>query len=660
VCITTIQRLYSMLCGETDFEAEQEEVSLFGREKELDQEPPKLVQYNAQLPIEYFDFIITDECHRSIYNLWRQVLEYFDATIVGLTATPSKQTLGFFRQNLVMEYSRERAVADGVNVDGQVYRIRTRITERGSQVDAGYYVDRRDRRTRELRWEQLDEDLEYGPTDLDRRVVSESQIRTVVQTFRDKLFEEIYPGRKEVPKTLVFAKDDSHAEDIVRIVREEFGKGNDFCQKITYKVTGVKPEDLIASFRNSYYPRIAVTVDMISTGTDIKPLEVLLFMRPVRSRLLFDQMLGRGTRVISATDLQAVTPDTRNKTHFVVVDAVGVVESEKVDTKTMERRRTVPFHKLLENVALGACDEDTLTSLAGRLARLRRQMTPKDEYDINAASGGLAVKDLANALLDAVDPDMHLAHAQAETGQADPMPEQVALTAEELVAQAVAPFDNPQLRRTLIDIHQRAEQILDKVSEDSVVIAKFSDEQAQATVQSFKAFIEEHRDEIAALQIIYSQPYSQQRLTRQQVKELAEHLELPPHAWTTEALWRAYAQLEKDKVRGAGAERVLTDLVSLVRHAVLLDDELVPYPEAVQNRYEDWLAAQEASGKKFSEEQRWWLDRIAATVGVNLSVGTDDFQYGELFSRGGWIAARRMFGVELPALLEELNETLAV
>ncbi len=191
------------------------------------------------------------------------------------------------------------------------------------------------------------------------------QIRTVVRTFRDRLFTDLFPGRTEVPKTLVFAKDDSHAEDIVRIVREEFGKGNDFCQKITYRVSGVSPEDLINSFRNSYFPRIAVTVDMIATGTDIKPLEALLFMRPVRSRVLFEQMLGRGTRIINPEDLQAVTPDAREKTRFVIVDAVGVVEQEKVDTQTLERKRTVSFEKLLEQVAWGATDADTLSSLDG-------------------------------------------------------------------------------------------------------------------------------------------------------------------------------------------------------------------------------------------------------------------------------------------------------
>ena len=660
VCLTTIQRLYSMLSGEADFDAEQEETSLFGREKELAQQAPKLVRYNPGLPIEYFDFIITDECHRSIYNLWRQVLEYFDATLVGLTATPSKQTLGFFNQNLVMEYSRERAVADGVNVDGQVYRIRTQITERGGRVEAGYYVDKRDRLTRDRRWEQLDEGLVYTPSQLDRDVVSESQIRTVVRTFRDRLFTEICVGRTEVPKTLVFAKDDSHAEDIVRIFREEFGKGNEFCQKITYKVTGVKPEDLIASFRNSYHPRVAVTVDMISTGTDIKPLEVLLFMRPVRSRVLFDQMLGRGSRVIGETDLRAVTPDARHKTHFVIVDAVGVVEHPKFDTQTMERKRTVPFGKLLERVACGAHDDDTLTSLAGRLARLRRKLTPQDAYEIAAVSGGRALRDLANLLLDAVDADRHLALARAGAGGADPAPEQIAAARDALVRTATAPFNEPRLRNLLIALHARAEQVIDTVSVDRVLEAGFSDEQARSVVESFRQFIEQHRDEIAALQIIYSQPYRKQRLTYRQIKALAQRIEQPPQAWTTESLWQACARLARDKVRGVGTPRVLTDLVSLVRHVVQLDDELVPYPDRVRQRYEEWLAAQEAAGRTFTEAQRWWLDQIASQVGVNLSVTADDFQVGELFRRGGWIAARRLFGADLPALLEEMNAALAV
>ncbi|MCH7760782.1 DEAD/DEAH box helicase family protein [candidate division TA06 bacterium] len=258
VCITTIQRLYSMLKGEPDFDAELEEQSIF--QLSPLEEKQREVTYNPQIPIENFDFIITDECHRSIYDLWRQVLDYFDAFIIGLTATPSKQTLGFFNQNLVMEYSHERGVADGVNVPYDVYRIKTEITEKGSKIEAGYYIDKRDKLTRKIRWEQLVEDLEYEPSQLDRSVVAKDQIRTVIRTFKEKLFKEIFPGRTEVPKTLVFAKDDSHAEDIVQIVREEFGKGNEFCKKITYKTMGEKTEDLIASFRNAYNPRIVIAI----------------------------------------------------------------------------------------------------------------------------------------------------------------------------------------------------------------------------------------------------------------------------------------------------------------------------------------------------------------------------------------------------------------
>jgi len=239
-----------------------------------------------------------------------------------------------------MEYSHERAVADGVNVGYEVYRISTKITEEGSRVEAGYYVDKRDRYTRKIRWEQLDEDLEYTPDLLDRAVVAPDQIRTVVRTFKEKLFTEIFPGRKEVPKTLIFAKSDSHAEDIVNIVREEFGKGNEFCQKITYKTTGDTPENLIASFRNSYNPRIAVTVDMISTGTDIRPLECLIVLGGTLSRgSTLSRMKGeRGQGFISPTDLRAVTGDASYKTHFVIVDAVGVCENDKTDSRPLERR----------------------------------------------------------------------------------------------------------------------------------------------------------------------------------------------------------------------------------------------------------------------------------------------------------------------------------
>lgn len=589
------------------------------------------------------------------------MLEYFDAYIIGLTATPSKQTFGFFNQNLVMEYPRERAVADGVNVDGEVFRIRTDITERGGTVKAGFYVDKRDRLTRQVRWQMLDDDMTYGAAELDRSVVAEDQIRTVIRAYRDNLFTQLFPGRREVPKTLIFAKDDSHAEDIVRIVREEFGKGNDFCQKITYRVTGISAEDLIATFRNSYNPRIAVTVDMIATGTDIKPLEVLLFMRQVKSRVLFEQMLGRGTRVINPTDLKAVTPDAPLKERFIIVDAVGVVDQPKMETQTLERKRSVSFKQLVEAVGLGATDDDTLSSLAGRLARLDKGLSDIQREEIKANSGGLAPRDLANALLDAIDPDKHIEAAKVETSSPNPTDEQVAQAAANLLKKAVAPFDNPECRNTLVAIQQFNEQTIDRVSQDKVLEAGFSTtdtEKAKATVASFRQFIEDNKDEITALQILYSRPYGQRELTYQAIKDLAAKIEQPPFGWTPERLWRAYAQLERDKVRGVGERRMLTDLIALVRHATDIEPELVPYPEQVRARYERWLRTQEEAGRTFTPEQRWWLDRIADRVGVNLSVTLDDFDYGDFYSKGGRIAAARLFGPALQELVQELNTAL--
>ena len=331
VCITTLQRLYSMLKGETDYESDAEEVSAF--ENDTEDASPQFVTYNPKIPIDTFDVIIVDECHRSIYGKWRHVLEYFDAFIIGLTATPYRQTIGFFDHNLVYEYRHEQAVADNVNVGYYVYRVETEITQSGSTLEAGSYIARRDRETRRLHWDELNADVEYMENQLDRDFVAEDQIRTVIQTFKEKLFTDLFPRREIVPKTLIFAKDDSHAEDIVQTVREVFGRGDDFCQKITYRSD--RPEYLIRRFRTQFNPRIAVSVDMISTGTDIKPLECLFFMRAVRSSGYFEQMIGRGVRVISPNDLQTVTRDATAKTHFIIVDAVGVCESVKTDSQSL-------------------------------------------------------------------------------------------------------------------------------------------------------------------------------------------------------------------------------------------------------------------------------------------------------------------------------------
>jgi type I restriction enzyme, R subunit len=654
VTISTIQRLYSTLRGEPELDPELDEHSAY----DLFPTEPVPVEYNPRVPIETFDVVIVDECHRSIFGLWRQVLDYFDAFTIGLTATPNKQAFGFFNQNLVMEYTHEQAVADSVNVDFDVYRIRTEISEQGSTIDAGLVTQFRDRQTRRTRWEKLDDEVAYGAEVLDRAVVAKDQIRTVIRTFKERLFTEIFLGRSEVPKTLIFAKDDSHADDIVQIVRDEFGKGDDFAVKITYKSTGRKTDDMISEFRNSYNPRIVVTVDMIATGTDVRPLECVFFMRSVKSRTYFEQMKGRGVRIIGDTDFQAVTPDALAKERFVIVDAVGVTETDLVETQPLDRLPTISLDKLFKQISFGVRDPDLASTIAGRLARLDRRLTKDDREELGQLADGLNLQDIARGIVEALDPDRQ----REATGKDEPTEDEVAAAAKQLLDVAIAPLaTNPELRERIIEVRRSYEQAIDETSVDVLIEAghsKDGSDRARATIGSFERFIEEHKDEITALQILYSRPYTQ-RITFKEVKELANAIGRPPYQWTPEKLWAAYEVLDRSKVRGSG-QRVLTDVVSLVRFALHQEGELIPYPELVRERYEAWLLQQQNAGRSFTPEQLSWLERIRDHFAGALAIGTDDFAYTPFVEAGGLGKAAQVFGDELVPLLSELNEALIV
>jgi type I restriction enzyme R subunit len=683
VVITTIQRLFSMLRGDPDLDPELEEGSQFATGAGLVSAPVE-VGYNAAIPLEFFDFAFIDECHRSIYSVWRQVLDYFDAYLVGLTATPARQTFAFFRQNLVMEYGHAEAVADDVNVDYDVYRIRTRITEGGATVEAGAVetIAKRERATRRVRWERLDEDLTYGATDLDRDVVAQDQIRTVVRTLRDRVRTEIFPGRQHVPKTLIYAKDDNHADDIVQIVREEFGKGDAFCEKITYrtgnvrvvgedgtvtyKSSGAKAEDLLSSFRNSFNPRIVVTVDMIATGTDIKPLEIVMFLRAVRSRNFFEQMKGRGVRVLSPTELQAATPDAKMKDRFVLIDCVGILDRDEfVDSRPLERKKSVSLEKLLQHVAMGSTDEDVLSSLAGRLARLDRRIEPAERRELAALAGGVPLDGVVQGLLRALDEDRQEEEARRRhrvPDATDPTAAQLDDAARALLGEAAKPIAaSPELRRRLVDIQKTLDQVIDDVTRDEVLEAGYSvdaRERARTIVTSFEDYLATHRDEITALQLIYERPFKK-RPSREEMEALAKQLAAPPRAWTKERLWQAYAALERDRVHGASASRLLTDLVSLVRFGLHREDALVPYRETVEERFERWLAEHESRREAFTPEQRVWLVAIRDHIAANLGIEADDFEYAPFAAKGGLGRAHQLFGGKLTELLDELNRTLA-
>jgi type I restriction enzyme R subunit len=558
-------------------------------------------------------------------------------------------------------------VVDGVNVGYEIYRIRTQITEQGAKVTAGTVVDKRDRQTRQKRWEQLQDDLAYDGAALDRSIVAKDQIRTVLTTFRDKLGTDLFPGRTLVPKTLVFAKDDNHAEDIVLMAREVFGEGDAFCKKITYrsKLSGEDPETLLSEFRNSFYPRLAVTVDMIATGTDVRPLECLIFMRDVRSQLYYEQMKGRATRVLSPDELHSVTADALAKTHFVLVDAVGVTETDKTDTRPLEREPTVPLDKLLLRVAQGDRSTDTLATLAGRLARLDRRASAEQAAQVPPVSAengqGPGLKAMANRLLDACDPDRIADRAKQQfalANGAEPTEVQFQAVRQAMSEEAAKPFLRPTLRDRLITLTRETEQVIDHVSRDEILYAGFDEEKAKGLIQSFRTFMEERQDELLALQVLYQHRHRDRHLTFQAVKELAEAMGRGNPPLAPDLLWSAYARLEAGRVKGAGTQRLLTDLISLVRFASGARPELEPFRDEAERRFQAWLGTRQQGAQPFTPTQVEWLTLFKERIQAASAVSVDDLDQMPFTQKGGPAKAVQLFGKDLRAILEELNEVL--
>lgn len=650
VCISTIQRMYSILKGE-DIDESAEETS-FNEFVTADSKAPKEVVYNEKYPPEFFDCIIVDECHRSIYNVWNQVLEYFDSFIIGLTATPDKRTFAFFNENVVSEYPREQAIVDGVNVGEDIFLIETDVGKNGAQI-LKQQVEVRSRLSREKRWRQLDEDVDYKPTQLDRDIVNPSQIRAVIRTFKENVFTTLFPRRKEIPKTLIFAKTDSHADDIIQIVREEFGEGNDFCRKITYSAEN--PESVLSSFRNDYNPRIAVTVDMIATGTDVKPIECLIFMRDVRSKNYFEQMKGRGTRTLNKDDLQKVTPSaTDNKDHFVIVDAVGVTRSKKSDTRPLERKPSVSMRELMINVALGDKSEDTLTSLANRVIRLNSQMSTGEKKEFEQKVGASAGR-VAENLLNAFDEDIILQKAKADFETSEPTEEQLAQAKKNLLVDAVAPFHNPETRDYIENVRRSHDQIIDNVNLDTVLFAGFDSQQeenADRVISSFRTFIDENRDEIIALRVIYDVKYKDRPMAIEQLKSLYEKLK--SKGITVERLWDCYAIKKPDKVK-RGTVNILADLISVIRFEMGYTENLTPFADRVNYNFMQWTLRRNAGAVHFTDEQMEWLRLVKDHIAISLSIEPTDLDLNPFDRKGGLGRFYEVFGDSYEDILHEMN-----
>jgi len=517
--------------------------------------------------------------------------------------------------------------------------------------------------TRAKRWEQQDEEVTYTGCDLDRSVVSESQMRTVIGEFKKQLPLKLFHGRTEVPKTLIFAKDDSHADDLVRIVREVFGEGNDFCKKVTYQAKE-DPKSVIAQFRNDYNPRIAVTVDMIATGTDIRPLECLLFMRDVRSKNYFEQMKGRGTRTFGEEDLKKVTPSAKSKkTHFVIVDAVGVCKSLKTSIRPLEGKPSVPIKDLLQGATLRQLDAVSAQSLAGRLIRLNAILTDDVKTQVAALSHGVPLNELARGLLNAVDPDAVAEKAQeVQTAHPELTPAAVEQKAQqELMKVACTPFTG-QLATCLINMRTKHDQILDEENVDKVIKSAWDHDvsiDAQKTVDAFKAFLEQYRAEVVALQIYYDQPYRRRELTLSIVKDLVQKLEADESKLSVAKVWNAYYQLGKTKV--VSFDRKEPALIALVRYVLEIDQKLTPLSDVVKKNFQDWTMRYNAShpGARLTSDQMEILHMIRDHIATSFHIAPDDFEMTPFNEKGGYYRFRQLFGNDAAALLDELNEKLA-
>jgi type I restriction enzyme, R subunit len=668
VCITTIQRLYSILRGESEMAGQRDEESLFEAEEEQQQEQVSGIEYNPSVPIETFDFIIVDECHRSIYGSWAPVLTYFDAFITGLTATPGRRAKNFFN-NQVMTYSYEQAVLDGVNVDYRIYRLRTKITESGNTIECDNYVPVRNTLTRAERQLLLEQDFSYDADEVNRSVVAPDQIRQIIRAYRDH-YHEWFPGRTLVPKTLIFAQNDTHANDIVEIVRNEFNEGADFVKKITYKSVagGERPENLLSDFRTDYNPRIAVTVDMIATGTDVKPLEVLLFMRQVKSPIFFEQMKGRGARTIDPAELQTVTRDARTKDYFVLVDAVRVSETMMIENQPLNRKPSQPLSALLEQAEQGPpWSDDLLSTLAYRLRLLLNRISKEDKERLEQTTQGQSIETIRDNLVHAVDRDEQVARAQEKTRPNQPDEAAIRAARDELVQRAMSPFTDPTMRTTLLEVYKH-EQIID-VSEDIITEQGWDQreqEQAEEKIVRFSSFLSQNGDKIEQFLNIYNSqpPRSTSRgnnkfdALRQLENEISASMSL-----NLAALWDAYSLLDGERISGTSVDVERADLVTIIRYTQERESNpaarLEHYRDCIMRNYERWYIEQQSAGQQpFTEKQEWWLGAMRDHISMSLALTPGEFRNTPFSRAGGYGRATQDFDGRLPDILRQLNERL--
>lgn len=614
VVISTIQRLFSLLKGEAinDDDSENE-----------DYNKPIELPENPTLPKDFFDLIIIDECHRSIYGNWKKVLDYFTtARMIGLTATPVPETMAFFNNNRIVNYTLEKSIVDGVNVDCRIYRIKTEATENGGAIRQGDMLRQVTCYTGKVETISQKESSQYTREELNRSIVNPAQIKLVLETYRDSVYTEMFtdpqrePNMDYLPKTLIFALNEAHATNIMNIAREVFGHtapDDPFVQKITYSAGD--STELIRHFRKDREFRIAVTCTLVATGTDVKPLEVVMFMRDVQSQPLYVQMKGRGVRTIGDEQLRDVTPNAFSKDFFYLVDAVGVTEHEKhIPTAgTDETHETMTLRRLLELITHGNVSDQYLRLLASRLARIYSKASDEQRNEFMRLST-IDMRELSSAIFTGLD--QNLLPPYVDINQPN-------LERKGLVGSIV---NRPKAREYLLILNAGFVKIL-MPGEDTLISKGFSIEEAHETTEAFEQYCNDHRDEIEALRIIWNN--DDKPLTYALLKDLENRLKMANNHFSPNRLWNSYALLIPDKVRKHTTREeqlAMTNIIQLVRYAFRQTERLESVCATAMQYFNLWCGQrQDEKSQQQIEVMRQVVEYVASNGAVTISdIRNDD------------------------------------
>ena len=576
IVISTIQKLFAVLTGQTitDDDEDKEDEKFFSFKDNDSNQTVVSLGNDLKLPPDYFQFIIIDECHRSIYGKWQSVLNYFKgATILGLTATPTPEAYAFFNDNIIEKYTYDDSVVDGVNVPARVYRIKSNITEHGGTIDKGDEVVEITRSGKEIDSYTATGRIDFAPTQLDRSVIVPDQMRKVLNAYKDSIYTDLYPDRDEIweyiPKTLIFAKDDNHATEIVNVVKEVFADKfkngvvpDKFVQKITYSAGDSNA--LIRDLRTDKEFRIAVTVTLVATGTDVKPLEVVLFMNDVKSDVLYTQMKGRGCRVINEDKLKEVTPNANTKECFYIVDAVGVTEHDKTIPKPKgpggEPKPKIPtLEQLLEYLSHGEVSDENLAFLRDYCAsinmRYENNILFGRHLNIFISDFGFAPKALAYQINTALSQGTLPPFTSASNDNS---------ARNSLISCLMLNLD---ARKKLLELHRGYYAIAP--GEDEIIDKGFTKEAAKSFIDSFEKYLNDNADKIEALRIIYNSEDTV--ITYSMLSDLRDKLLSENRLFTPYNIWSNYKMLDTNgDVEDLDVKqniKALTHLIQLVRYA---------------------------------------------------------------------------------------------